>query len=96
MLNKTLRKMENLKAQLLNEFKKSLNADSKWFNEDMENFKSRLNGQSENELKRQLGNLVALNGGSAKFNKEVNDHLKELDKAGMFEMGNMSPLNALD
>jgi len=89
--------LTQLKKELTNEFRLSLNPNSKFFNADMHSFNDRLKGEKDkNRLMTQLGNLRCLNGKSRSFNNKVKKFTKELNRAGMFDMGNMKLENALD
>ena len=88
--------MKSLKSQLVAEYKKSLNPNSKWYAEDVRNFTESLEGQTTEKLEQRLSNIICLNGGSASFNRKINKIEKELERGGMYEMGSMRPENALD
>jgi len=89
--------LAQLKKELVNEFRSSLNPNSKFYNADMHSFNDRLKDEKDKDrLMTQLGNLRCLNGKSRSFNNKFKKFTKELDMAGMFDMGNMKPENALD
>lgn len=89
--------LSQLKKELIKEFRSSLSPGSKFFNEDMQSFSQRLKGENDRDrLIAQLSNLRCLNGKSRSFNNKVERFTNELDAAGMFDMGNMKPENALD
>ena len=88
--------MKELKKQLLNKYIKTLNVNSKWFNDDIKVFEKSMKNQSEGKLQQRLSNMICLDGGSASFNKEIEDIKSELDKGGMYDMNNTAPESALD
>jgi hypothetical protein len=89
--------LAELKKELANEFRLSLNPNSKFFNADIKSFNDRLKDEKdEDKLITQLGNLRCLNGKSRLFNKMIKELTKELDKGGMFDIGKIKPINALD
>jgi len=89
--------LSQLKKELANEFRLSLNPNSKFFNADMKCFNARLKDEKDKDkLTTQLGNMKCLNGKSKEFNNKIRFLTKELERAGMFGVGNMKPENALD
>jgi hypothetical protein len=87
-----------MKKQLITQavklYKKSLNPKSKWFNQDVTDFKSQLENKSIAELKEQVSRLSVYD--SSKFKKDANKEVSKLNKGGMFDISNMSGKNALD
>jgi hypothetical protein len=67
---------------------------SKWYLSDKMDFQSKLRMLDVAELKYKLNQLSSLN--SINFEKKVNKEINKLDKAGMFNLGNMSPVHQLD
>jgi hypothetical protein len=87
---------KQLIAELTNLYKKSLNSSSKFYTQDVADFKKRAETKTEAQLRQQLANMKCIMGMDSKVNKIVNTEVKRMDKAGMFKVGNMKPVNALD
>lgn len=88
--------MKELKAQLLKRYKKTLNDNSKWYDDDVKTFTESMKNQSKGKLKQRLSNMICLNGDSPSFNKEIKEIESELDKGGMYDVGSMPPESSLD
>lgn len=88
--------MNAIRNEIVSLFKSSLHKDSKFYEQDLADFKRTLAGKSESEAKEQLARLRALSGLDAAFNNTVSKEMDKLDKSGMFSMHNMKPTNALD
>ena len=89
--------ISDIRSKLLKEYKKTLDPSSKFYNEDLNTFKSRINREtSKDKLERQLGNLICLSGKNIAFNKKVRQISKELERGGMYDVKSMKPENALD
>lgn len=82
--------------QVIQLYKSTLNVNSKWYGSDMQTFISIAETKTEHELLQQLANLRAITGNDARFNKMVEREEKKMLKAGMYDVGNMKPENALD
>lgn len=80
---------------LCTEFEKTLDVNSKWYLQDLADFKKRAAYSDLKKLPQQLANLQALNNSKSSFTKTVNKEIKKLDAAGMFIAENLNPKNAL-
>ena len=85
---------KQLIAELLAEYRKSLNPSSKWFTQDIQEFKEKVSELRTSEVAERLRNRRAFN--SPAFEKLVAKEEAKLNKAGMYDIGNMRPENALD
>jgi len=83
-----------MKTALINDCKNRLNKNSKWYSEDVADFKSNLNKVSDSRIKEMYSNIVAFN--SKSFEKFVEKEERKLLKAGMYNMNNLKPQNCLD
>lgn len=87
---------KQLIQQLIEKYKKSLNQKSKWYSEDVKQYKKAISELSVDELNRKLGNISALVDNDSKFNRAVRKEITKLDNAGMYNISGMKPGNALD
>ena len=89
--------VEELKHKIIEQYKKSLNPKSKFYNEDLQSFELVLKKEkNKSKLKQQYHNMVCLNGGNKGFTKNVKNIQKELERGGMYNIDNMGVKNALD
>ena len=82
--------------QIIRLYTASQNAKSKWFAQDLADFKLAISLRTDKELKQQLANLNALAGNDSRFNRICDKEEKRMQRAGMYDLGNMKPKNALD
>lgn len=85
-----------LRSEILKVFKLSLNPNSKWYQQDLKDFTSILKTRTEKELQQQLANMRGIVGLDPEVNKLCALEEKRMEKAGMYNLGNMKPENALD
>ena len=83
-----------MKTGLINDCKNRLNKNSKWYNDDVADFKSNLNKCSDSRIKEMYSNSIAFD--SKSFEKFVEKEERKLLKAGMYNMSNLKPQNCLD
>lgn len=87
-----------MKSQLITEaiqaFKLTLNPESKFYNQDIIEFKNAISKKSAQDIKDHINRLKSYS--SKYFEKKVNKELSKLDKQGMFNIKNFSPDNCLD
>ena len=88
--------MKSLDSEIIDLFKQSQNPNSKWYNDDVAAFIRVLKTKTTKEKQQQLANMRALAGLDPKFNAAVEKEEKRLVRAGMYDLGNMKPENALD
>jgi len=89
--------IDQVRKELIAEYKQSLKPSSKFFNEDLQNFTNQvMSSRDLGQLKRQLANLRCLAGKNPSFNKEVEKMTNELDRGGMYDVRSMKNANALD
>jgi hypothetical protein len=74
-------------------YKKTLNPNSKWFSQDVEDFKNQLAKESVSVIKEKISRLSVYD--SKAFKKEIDKHISVLGKGGMFDVKNMDGKNAL-
>lgn len=87
--------MKNKKQYLIQNFKaRYANKSSKWFASDVKDFTSNLNKVSASRLDEMYNNAIAFN--SPEFEANIAKEEKKMLKAGLFEIGNMKIINALD
>ena len=93
-------KRKNMKNSLVNQlvanFKKTLNPSSKWFAQDVADFKANVLRLSVKELEQKLGRFAALNDEKSTLNKVVRKEVKLMDKSGLFNVSNMKLANCMD
>ena len=82
--------------QLVENFKTMLNPQSKFYKEDLANFKEKVSTLSVNELKERVGRMNAMNDENSEFNRAVRRETKRMEAAGMFDVGKMKQDNAID
>mgnify|MGYP001768575897 CR=1 FL=1 len=91
---------KTMKKQLINQvvasFKKSLNPNSKWYAQDLADFKARVSQLSVKELQEKAERLGAFYNPNSLLNRTANAEIKRMSKGGMFNVGNMKPENCLD
>jgi len=85
---------EQLISETIKLFIKTLDKKSKWFTQDLNDFSLRLNSASIEQIKSSYNNLSYMN--SKQSDIDFDKETKRLEKAGMFNVGNMKPANALD
>ena len=83
-----------MKKALINNHQSKLNKNSKWYQEDVADFKSNINKVSDSRIKEMYRNMVAFN--SKSFEKWVAQEEGKMKKAGLFDMKNLKPQNCLD
>ena len=83
-----------MKKALISNHQSKLNKDSKWYHEDVADFKNNLNKVSDSRVKEMYRNMVAFN--SPSFEKWVEQEEGKMLKAGLFDMKNLKPQNCLD
>jgi hypothetical protein len=86
----------SLISQLVANYKKTLNTSSKWFAQDLADFKANVSRLSVKELEVKLGRLTSLNDENSSFNKKVKKEVSLLNRGGMFDMSKMKAANCLD
>lgn len=79
--------------ELVNEYKKTLDVNSKWYSEDLHSFKAQVSKLSASELKEKLERMSFMNGKT--FAKQVSKEVRLMDKSGMFEAKKLGAYNAL-
>jgi len=72
------------------------NKSQKWFSEEINGFKAHIKAKPIQDLRQSVVNMKCLAGENINFNKEVDRLESELEKAGMYDIRNMKPQNALD
>lgn len=86
-----------MKKQLINKlvlnYKKTLNVNSKWYEQDLAVFKDNVSKLSLKELQDKLDRL---NQYDTTLVKKAKKEISKLNKAGMFDITNMSNKNCLD
>ena len=87
--------MKSIITAAIEQYKKTINPASKWYTQDIADFKQRISVLPTKEVERILNNLSSMNNGNSNFNKSVKSEVKALNKAGMFEMKNLSPNKCL-
>lgn len=70
------------------------NKNSKWFTSDVKDYIGYINSVSASKLDLLYSNAIAFN--SPEFERNIEKEEKKMLKAGLYEMGNMKPVNALD
>lgn len=87
-----------MKKQLINEsvrlFTNTLDKKSKWYNQDLTDFKQRIQCASIEQIKASINNMSYAQ--SEKSEIDFNKETRRLEKAGMFNISNMKHINALD
>jgi hypothetical protein len=83
-----------MKKELLENYKKTLSKSSKWYNQDIEDFKQNLDKCSKTKLKEMYNNMIAFN--SEEFENKIKEEENKLMKAGMYNITKMQPVNMLD
>lgn len=83
-----------MKKALINDCKNRLNKNSKWYNDDVVDFKNNLNKCSDSRIKEMYNNSIVFN--SKSFEKFIDKEKEKLLKAGMYNMNNLKSQNSLD
>lgn len=89
--------MKNLTAlqqERVRLFKNSLNKSSKWYAQDLQDFIDNVSKEKPSKSTEVLGRVKAMN--SKEFESQVAKEERKMERAGLFEMSNMRPINALD
>jgi hypothetical protein len=88
---------ETLISKCVEHFKKGyLNRNSRWFRSDVEDYTKEIKKLSIKQLNENLNRWNALHDPNSEFNQFNKRYKNKLLKAGMFNMGNMKPVNCLD
>lgn len=89
-----------MKAQLIKKavelYKLTLNTNSKFYADDVRDFKANISGLSETQINEKISRLNAITSNKSTFNKSVEKEMRKMDNAGMFNVSSMAPKNALD
>ncbi len=80
----------------LREFEQTLSIASKWYDEDLANFKKGIALKTDQELETTVSRLRCLNGKNPSFNGMIAKELAFLEQGGMFDLNNAKPENCLD
>ena len=87
-----------MKAKLIKQaielYKKTLDSNSKWYNDDLANFTRGISAAPLEQIERSINNMSYAQ--SKKADADFNRETRKLEKAGMFNIGNMKAINALD
>lgn len=75
-------------------FTKTLDKKSKFYSQDISDFKIRIQSTSIQQLQQSVNNMSYM--ASKKSDIDFERETTKLDKAGMFNIGNMKTINALD
>lgn len=89
--------MKNLTAiqkERVEQFKKTLNKNSKFYNEDLQNFIDNISKESAKQSKISLSRVGSYS--TKQFQSKVNKEIEKMDKSGMFNVKKMHALNSLD
>ena len=86
----------SLVNQLVANYKKTLNPSSKWFTQDVADFKTNISRLSVKELEQKLGRISQYVNDNSFLSKQVNKEIKNMDKAGMFNINKMKAANCMD
>ena len=93
-------KRKNMKNSLVNQlvsnFKKTLNSTSKWFAQDVADFKANVSSLSVKELEQKLSRFTAMTDEKSTFNKVVKKEVSLMNNSGLFNVSNMKAVNCLD
>lgn len=75
-------------------FTNTLDKRSKFYSQDLADFKTKINSVSFEQLQSSVNNMSYM--ASKKSDLDFDRETRKLDKAGMFNIGNMKSINALD
>lgn len=75
-------------------FSKTLDKKSKFYEQDIADFTQRIKYASLQQIQQSVNNMTYM--ASKKSDVDFDRETKKLDKAGMFNIGNMKAINALD
>jgi len=89
-----MKNLTSIQIERVNQFKKTLNKTSKFYNEDLQNFINNVSKENKKDSETKLSRIGCLN--SKQFEIKVKSEIKKLDRAGMFSPTNMKPINCLD
>jgi len=87
---------QQLIKETIREYKKTLDPQSKWYQDDVVSFTTGIKKKTVSELQTTLGNLRSLNNPNSDLSRTVKKETRLLDNAGMFNIKNLSPIHALD
>ena len=82
--------------KVIEAYKETLNPSSKWYEDDLNDFKCRISHKTESELMQQLANILAVSGKDKRVNSIVNNEINRMSRGGMFNVNTMKPINGLD
>lgn len=88
--------INTLRKEIIGLHTKTLNPKSKWYAQDLADFRAVLSTKTEAEMRQQLANMRGIAGLDKGLNKILEAEEKRMAKAGMYDLGNMKPENALD
>lgn len=88
--------MSELDKQLILVYKRTLRPNSKWFAQDLADFRRHISQKTTQEKQRILNNLRNLTEDDSPLAKEVEREIKSLDKAGMYDIRKIGPEHQLD
>ena len=74
----------------------TLNPNSKFYNEDLQNFKRGISAKSEEEIKLHIDRLIQFSNPKSQFNLSADKEVRKMDKGGMYDVNRLKPINALD
>lgn len=75
-------------------YKNTLDSKSKFYRDDLRSFTERINNAGIEQIKQSINNMSYMQ--SEKSERDFDRETKRLDKAGMFDIGKMKHINALD
>lgn len=89
-----MKKLTKIQKERVEQFKKTLNKTSKFYNEDLQNFIDNVLNESVAQSKETLSRIGSYSDKSQQ--KQVEKEIEKMDKAGMFNPSKMHILNSLD
>lgn len=87
---------KELIKKLVSLYKLRLNPQSKFYTQDIQEYKERLSFDNVTELKRKLSNLESYSNEKSSFNKTVKKEISKMDKNGLFDINKIKSKNMLD
>ena len=86
----------NYRVECIKLWELSQNTGSKWYNQDRAEYIRYINSLPDHRVMEIYNNLACLAGRSESFNRLIEKETAKMDRAGMYDIKQMKPINQLD
>lgn len=91
---KDMKNLTAIQKERVEQYKKTLNKNSKFYNEDLQNFISNITKETASKSKSCLSRVGSYS--DKKEQSKIKKEIEKMDKSGMFDIKKMHAANSLD